>query len=132
MNKAGRLRSPEQFRHEAVAQVAPACPIRRLEVPVTEPALAETDNLLGLRMAEELDFAWRQLSSLANGIARDGIMAARHGTAVPTLDAVGQVLGQMAAVLVYARARGGSRAGCRAPGKAAMCRVRPLSGKRRR
>ena len=99
MNKAGPLRSPEQFRREAVAQVAPACPIRRVKVPVTEPALAETDNLLGRRMAEELDFAWRQLSSLANRIARDGIMAARHGTAVPTLDAVGQVLGQMAAVL---------------------------------
>jgi hypothetical protein len=102
MNKAVRFRSPEQFRREAVAQVAqvaPPRPIRRVEVPMTDPALAQTDNLLSRRMAEELDFAWRQLNSLANGIARDGIMAARHGSAVPTLDEVGQTLGQLAVVL---------------------------------
>lgn len=85
MNNAVRLRTPE----EVVAKVAPP---RRVEVPVTDPALPQTDNLLSRRLAEELDFAWRQLSSLANGIARDGIMAARHGTAVPTLVGVGQLL----------------------------------------
>ena len=99
MNNAVRFRSPEQFRREAVAQVAPGRPIRRIEVPVTD----QTDHLLSRHMAEELEFAWRQLSSLANGIARDGIMAARHGTAVPTLDAVGQLLGQLAVVLRSAK-----------------------------
>ncbi|WP_294171950.1 hypothetical protein [uncultured Sphingomonas sp.] len=103
MNNAVRFRSPEQFRREAVAQVAPGRPIRRIEVPVTDPALAQTDHLLSRHMAEELEFAWRQLNSLANGIARDGIMAARHGTAVPTLDAVGQLLGQLAVVLRSAK-----------------------------
>nr|WP_294170662.1 hypothetical protein [uncultured Sphingomonas sp.] len=99
MNKAVRFRSPEQFRREAVAQVAPRRPIRRVEVPVTDPALAQTDHPLSRRLAEELDFAWRQLNSLANSIARDGIMAARHGSAVPTLDNVGETLGQLAVVL---------------------------------
>jgi hypothetical protein len=89
MNKAGRLRSPEQFRREAVAQVAPASPIRRVEVPVIEPALTQTDNLLGRRMAEELDFAWRQLSSLANGIARDGIIACRMSSSGQGCDVQG-------------------------------------------
>ena len=99
MNKVVRFRSPAQFRRDAVAQVAPRRSIRRVEVPLSDPALVQTENLLSRRIAEELDFAWRQLNSLANGIAQDGIMAARHGSAVPTLDRVGQTLGQLAVVL---------------------------------
>lgn len=99
MNKVVRFRSPEQFRREAVVQMAPRRPLRRMELPLVDPALQQTDNVLTRRIAEELDFAWRQLNSLANSIARDGIMAARHGSAVPTLDGVGQALGQLAVVL---------------------------------
>jgi hypothetical protein len=99
MNKVVRFRSLDQLRHEAAAEAAPRRAIRRLELPVTDPALAQTDDPLRRRIAEELDFAWRQLNSLGNAIARDGLMAARHGSAVPTLDGVGKVLGQLAAVL---------------------------------
>lgn len=100
MNKVVRFRSPEQFRRDAAAQVPPPRkPLRRIELPLVDPALAQTDHVLSRRIAEELDFAWRQLNSLANSIARDGIMAARHGSAVAMLDGLGQALGQVAVVL---------------------------------
>ncbi len=99
MNTVVRFRSLDQIRHEAAAEAAPRRTVRRMELSVTDPTLAQTDDLLRRRIAEELDFAWRQLNSLCNAIARDGIMAARHGSALPTLDGVGKVLGQLAAVL---------------------------------
>ena len=101
MHKVVRFRSPEQFRQHAVAPAAPAPrrPLRRIELPLEDPVLTPTDNELLKRIADELDFAWRQLDLAAATMARDLLTAARHKPSLHTIDTVGQALGQLAVVL---------------------------------
>ena len=101
MHKVVRFRSPEQFRQHAVAPATPAPrrPLRRIELPLEDPVLTPTDNELLKRIADELDFAWRQLDLAAATMARDLLTAARHKPSLQTIDMVGQALGQLAVVL---------------------------------
>jgi hypothetical protein len=101
MNKVIRFRSPEQFRRSAVlpAPPAPRRSIRRIGLPIDDPALAPTDDVLRQRISDELDFAWRQLDLAAAARARDPLTAARHRPSLNTIDLVGQTLGQLAVVL---------------------------------
>ncbi|MCW3796619.1 hypothetical protein OMW55_02185 [Sphingomonas sp. BN140010] len=101
MSKVVRFRSPEQFRRHAVAAVAPAPrrSIRRIELPLEDPAFAPTENVLWQRISDELDFAWRQLDLAAASINRDTVSATRHRPSLHTVDMVGQTLGQLAVVL---------------------------------
>lgn len=101
MNKVARFRSPEQFRQTSVVSAAPAPrrSIRRIELPVDDPALTPTDDVLRQRISDELDFAWRQLDLAAATMARDALTSARHRPSLQTIDLVGQTLGQLAVVL---------------------------------
>ena len=101
MNKVVRFRSPEQFRRAHVMQhpVQARRPLRRLDLPLDDPALAPTEDELKRRIAEELEFAWRQLELTVALVSRDTLTVARHGSALKTVDAVGQTLGQLAVVL---------------------------------
>jgi hypothetical protein len=54
MNKVVRLRTPEQFRREAGANVAPRRPIRRIDPQPSGPGLTQTDQLLHRRANTEL------------------------------------------------------------------------------
>jgi len=101
MSKVVRFRSPEQFRRQSVAIVTPAPrpSIRRIVIPLEDPALEPTDDVLLQRISDELDFAWRQLDLAAASVNRDRVSAARHHASLQTLDTVGQTLGQLAVVL---------------------------------
>ena len=101
MNKVVRFRSPEQFRKTAVVASAPAPrrSIRRIEMPVDDPALTPTEDVLRQRISDELDFAWRQLDLVAATMARDALTSARHRPSLQTIDLVGPTLGQLAVVL---------------------------------
>jgi len=96
-----RFRSAEQFRRLADAPVIPSPrrSIRRVEISLPDPAMSPTDNVLLQRIADELDFGWRQLDLAASGMARDPITANRHRSALHAIDQVGQTLGQLAVVL---------------------------------
>lgn len=100
MNQVVRFRSPEQFRRAHISVPSqPRRPLRRMELPAEDPALSPTDDVLNRRISEELDFAWRQLELAVIAMHRDALTKARHGTALKTIDAVGQTLGQLAVVL---------------------------------
>jgi hypothetical protein len=100
MNKVIRFRSPEQFRQHAVTPPLPERrSIRRTAWQHADPALEPTDDVLLQRIADELEFAWRQIDNVRGNLSRDSVTAFRHGTSLKTIDTVGQALGQLAVVL---------------------------------
>lgn len=104
MSKAVRFRSPEQFRQRAIMTPTPERPsIRRTAWLQEDPALEPTDNVLLQRIADELEFAWRQIDQVRGSLSRDSVTAFRHGASLKTVDAVGQTLGQLAVILRAAR-----------------------------
>ena len=74
-------------------------PIRRDDPPAIKPVADDTDDLLRLRLSEELEYARRLLDITGNQICSDRIALARHAVALQSLDKVGQMLGHIAAVI---------------------------------
>jgi hypothetical protein len=67
-----------------------------------QPALAEplpTDNMLHLRIAEEIDHARQILDLMGEELAGDPTVVMRHETALQSFDIVGQVLCHLASVI---------------------------------
>ena len=73
-------------------------PIRR-EAPRLRPMTGETDDLLRLRLGEELDYARRMLDVTGNQLSADPIAVARHTRILQSLDIVGQILGHISGVI---------------------------------
>lgn len=77
----------------------PRKPIRR-DAPLRAlPSGENTDDLLRLRLSEELEYARRVLDVIGNQICADRIAVTRHGVALQSLDKVGQMLGHIAEVI---------------------------------
>lgn len=83
-----------EFRAEASQRLS----IRR-EPPPTPAALIATDDPLRLRLAEELEYARRMLEAMGETLSSDGLLIARHLTALQSVDIVGQMLGHIANVV---------------------------------
>jgi hypothetical protein len=62
------------------------------------PPLDATDDLLKLRLADELDRARRMLDELGDDLAADMGVVIRHSVALQSVDIVGQTLGHIANV----------------------------------
>jgi hypothetical protein len=75
-----------------------ARPIRR-DAPPTADAIIPTDDALRLRLAEELEYARRMLSSMGDELSSDGLIVSRHLAELQTIDIVGQMLGHIADVI---------------------------------
>ena len=58
-----------------------------------------TENLLQLRMAEELDYARRIPDVMGDELCGDPSIVARHGRTLQSFDIVGQILGHLASVI---------------------------------
>ena len=71
----------------------------RRDPPPLPADLTPTDDRLRLRLAEELDFARRLLDLMADELAGDSTVVARHPTTLQSFDIVGQMLGHIAAVV---------------------------------
>ncbi|MES2137959.1 MAG: hypothetical protein V4502_12985 [Pseudomonadota bacterium] len=71
--------------------------IRRDPQPLAA-ALVPTDDELKVRLAEELDYARRMLDSMGDQLSADMGVLMRHGTALQSIDIVGQILGHIANV----------------------------------
>ena len=67
--------------------------------PPSPPALTPTDDQLRLRLAEELEYARRMLSSMGDELSSDGLVIGRHLAELQTIDIVGQMLGHIASVV---------------------------------
>ena len=83
-----------EFRAEGPARRS----IRR--VPPPRPAaLIPTEDELRLRLAEELEYARRMLEAMGETLSSDGLLIARHLTALQSVDIVGQLIGHVADVV---------------------------------
>src|SRR6185369_1519346 len=60
--------------------------------PPLPQALIPTGDPLLLRLAEELDYTRRMLDAMGDELASDGLIVARHMTALQSVDIVGQIL----------------------------------------
>lgn len=72
--------------------------IRRDPPPLAQ-ALVPTDDLLKLRLAEELEFARRLLDQMGDALSGDPQVVGRHITSLQSVDIVGQILGHIATVI---------------------------------
>ena len=63
------------------------------------PPIEQTDDLLKLRLAEELDCARRMLDLMGDDLAGDMGVVMRHSVALQSVDIVGQMLGHIANVV---------------------------------
>ena len=76
------------------AFVAPAAP------PAPPPA---TDDLLLLRLAEELEYARRMMDAMGDALCADPAVVMRHSVSLQSVDIVGQMLGHIANVVRSSR-----------------------------
>jgi len=83
-----------EFRSES----APRPSIRR-EAPPLPAALQPCDDVIKLRLAEELEYARRMLDTMGDELSGDMGVVMRHGMALQTVDIVGQMLGHIANVV---------------------------------
>jgi hypothetical protein len=71
----------------------------RRDAPPTPAALIPTDDVVRLRLAEELEYARRMLNLMGDELSSDGAVIARHGMALQSVDIVGQMMGHIANVI---------------------------------
>ena len=93
---------PEQARCDAIQAVfrGGGAPLSLFREPSPKPAPLElTDDLLKLRLAEELDYARRMLALMGDDLAADMGVVIRHSVALQSIDIVGQLLGHIASVV---------------------------------
>lgn len=89
----------EQLAHGASASEAPQRRSIRRDPPPVPPALIPTDDVLKLRLAEELEYARRMLDQMGDVLSADHIVVGRHMTSLQSVDIIGQLLGHVAAVI---------------------------------
>ena len=73
-------------------------PLRRPSSPPT-PAVGQTEDLLRLRLGEELDYARRLLDVTGDTLSSDPIAVSRHLVVLQSLDIVGQMLTHIATII---------------------------------
>jgi len=71
----------------------------RRDPPPLPPALVPTDDVLQLRLAEELEYARRLLDQMGEVLSTDALLVARHMVSLQSIDIVGQILGNVANVI---------------------------------
>jgi hypothetical protein len=74
-------------------------PLRRDPPAPPPPPPAATEDELRLRLAEELDYARRILTMMGDELCNDPAIVVRHGSALQSVDIVGQMLGHIASVV---------------------------------
>lgn len=101
--KAAKSAAENQARCDDIqAEIRAQSPVPRSirrDPPPTPAALIPTDDPLRLRLAEELEFARRMLEAMGESLSSDGLLVARHVTALQSVDIVGQMLGHIANVV---------------------------------
>ncbi len=74
---------------------------RHLSVPPPPPP--PTEDLLSLRLAEELEYARRMLDAMGDSLCADPSVVMRHNVSLQSIDIVGQMLGHIANVVSSSR-----------------------------
>ncbi len=84
---------------QAAFRAEPAKRSIRRDPPPLPAALIPTDDLLQLRLAQELEYARRMLDVMGDSLTADMALLARHGVALQTVDICGQILGHISDVI---------------------------------
>jgi hypothetical protein len=71
----------------------------RRDPPARPAALLPTNDVLKLRLAEELEYARRMLDVMGDELCSDVGVVMRHSVALQSVDVVGQILGHIADVV---------------------------------
>ncbi len=87
--------TPSFVRPACAAAPAPRRSIRR-DAP---PLLKATDDVLMLRLAEELEYVRRALDSMGDALSVEPILIARHAMSLQSFDVIGQLLGHLVTVV---------------------------------
>jgi hypothetical protein len=95
-----QYRAEQQARPSIRREPRPPRPsIRRENPPPLSPALVPTDDLLKLRLAEELEYARRMIETMGDTLSSDPNLVMRHMVSLQAVDIVGQILGHVANVI---------------------------------
>lgn len=78
----------------------PATFVQPSTPPAPPPA---TDDLLLLRLAEELEYARRMMDAMGDALCADPAVVMRHSVSLQSVDIVGQMLGHIANVVRSSR-----------------------------
>ena len=73
--------------------------IRRENPPPLARALIPTDDVLKLRLAEELEYARRMVETMGDSLSVDPGVVMRHMVSLQSVDIVAQILGHIANVV---------------------------------
>jgi hypothetical protein len=90
--RAEQERSP--FRRAPEAK-----PSIRRDPPPLPKAQVPTDDVLRLRLADELEFARRMIETMADALSADRHVVVRHMVTLQSADIVGQILGHVANII---------------------------------
>jgi hypothetical protein len=69
------------------------------DAPLAPLTIEQTDDVLNLRLADELDYARRLLGQMGDDLAADHGVVMRHSVALQSIDIVGQLLGHVANII---------------------------------
>ena len=71
----------------------------RRDPPPLAPALVQTEVVLQLRLAEEIEYCRRLLEQMGDDLCGDPLVVGRHMISLQAVDIVGQILGHIAGVV---------------------------------
>jgi hypothetical protein len=71
----------------------------RRDPPPLAKAQVPTDDVLKLRLAEELEYARRMIENMGDALSADPQLVMRHMVALQSIDIAGQILGHVGSVI---------------------------------
>ncbi|MEP7131248.1 MAG: hypothetical protein ABI770_08985 [Sphingomicrobium sp.] len=92
------FRAEQQARPSIRPDPKPRASIRRDPPPILK-AQVPTDDLLQLRLAEELEYARRMIETMGDTLSADPTLIMRHMVALQSVDVAAQILGHIAKVI---------------------------------
>ena len=73
-------------------------PLRR-DPPVRQAPSPPSEDVLHIRLGEELDYVRRLLDIMGDQLSGDPILLRRHGVALQSIDRMGQILGHVGKII---------------------------------
>ena len=89
----------EQEQRPSVRREPEPRPSIRRDPPPLPKAKVPTDDLLKLRLADELEYARRMIETMGDTLSVDPNLVMRHMVALQSIDIAGQILGHVANVI---------------------------------
>ena len=84
---------------QAAFRAGPVIPAINANAPLAPITIEQTEDVLSLRLAQELDYARRMLGQMGDQLSADIGVVMRHSVALQSIDIVGQMLGHIANVV---------------------------------